>query len=855
MKTQLLQIKKQCMLVVNMTLLLVSFFSFSTKAQEGQNDASFNKADKVSGQGTNGTIKVSAVQADNKIIIAGNFTSYNGVTVNQIARLDMDGKLDKSFKTGTGVDGEINALIIQSNGKVIIGGNFTTYNGNTTNKITRLNKNGGIDNTFNTGEGPNGSVSQIIIQPNGKILVSGSFTQYNGEEVRGVVRLNKNGTIDHTFEAVITDSLYIIQQIALLPDGKLLVAGIDDSSWLIQYSVIRLYANGDRDYTFTRSSRITGDLHPAINAIKIEDNGNILLSVTIYDSGSSVPYHGFLSRLDSAGNELELLGLFWINSLHIQPDGKIIAAGFKDIDWYDVEKRVVRINKDFSIDSTFVFNDNKPYPSALNASIETSAFQIDNKLIIAGDFYEINGFISNNIARLNPDGSYDHTFNQHTGFNGTVLATAVNNNKRLLVGGEFSRYNYQFRSNIVRLKENGDLDNSFNVGSGTDGKVNTIAVQSNGKVLIGGKFTTYNGTLCGNVARLNTDGSLDTNFTINTDGEVRKIIIDKDGRSIIAGDFENVNGSARRSVARVKLNGSLDETFNPTIDAYGRVYDCKISSRGKIYLAVIYEEGLYSFGTDIYCLNKNGSRDLSFNIPTDYFRKINTLAFNNDNKLLAGGLTYLPTRFYNPGVVVQFNADGSIDSTFNFTEVSNALNGNVRTIDVLENDRILIGGEFTSNEYTTVNHIGLLNQDGSLNTDFLGSAGNNIFATKPVRNDKVIIGGAFSEYATVVRNGIARINVEENVQQKRIQAMPLVQTPNTLQLQVYPNPATSVITIDQQLSGSMLRIYNAIGKEMYAEQVIGSSSTIELSDYSNGIYFIISENKGTQSVSKFVVNK
>lgn len=849
------QIKKYRMLYLSVVILVLSLCTSVVKAQNGNNDASFNTADYVSGQGADNIIRVSAVQSDNKLIIAGSFLQYNGAGAGGLARLEMDGKLDETFNAGSGVDGVINSIALQSNDKAIIAGSFTDYNGTAVNSIARINQDGSFDNTLNSGDGTNEAISQLVIQPNGKILIAGAFSTYNGDTVKGVVRLNRNGTRDNTFNAILPDTLERIHQIALQPDGKIIVAGVTNMFDMYLYTLVRLNSDGTRDYSFNPTGRFTGDLRPTVNSIQLESGGNILISVTIFDASSSVPYHGFLSRIGSGGDEIELKGLFWVNSLRVLSDGKIMAIGFEDVDWYQYEKRVVRLNSDLSVDSTFLFSDNKPYTNEYGVDIETAAYQIDGKIVIAGEFQEINGLISNNIARLNPDGSYDHTFNQHTGFNGPVLASTVYN-KRLLIGGEFSRYNYQFRSNLVRLKENGSLDASFNTGTGPNGKVNTIIVQSNGKILIGGSFTSYNGTACGNIARLNSDGSIDTHFYVSTDGEVRKIIIDKDGRPIIAGDFENINGNPRPAIARIRTNGHVDTTFNPTIEAYGRGYDVKVSSRGKIYLAVIYQGGLFSFGTDIYCLNKNGTRDASFNIPTGNFHRINTLAFNNDNKLLAGGTTNISSHFSGlSGIVAQFNADGSIDSTFRYWEVSDALNSYVRTIDVLENDKIVVGGDFTTNEYAPFNHIGLLNNDGSINTDFEGTAGNSVFATVPVRNDKLIIGGSFSEYGAEVRNGIARIDVAVPLEERKKNVLAASQPVDKMQLVAYPNPATASITVDNLEPGSTFRVFNAIGKEMHTEVVTTAKSIIELSDYSNGIYFIVVENSDVKSTSKFIVSK
>lgn len=857
MKTLRLNIRTPYILWMSMLLFLLNVTL--VKGQTGQNDVTFNEFDDVSGQGSNQPIKVSALQPDNKIVIAGNFSAYNGTSVSGLARLAMDGKLDESFDAGTGVDGVINSIAVQSNNKIIIAGGFSLFNEELANNIVRLQSSGEIDTAFSSGEGANFPITQVLLQPNGKILVAGSFTQYNGIDVRGVVRLNKNGSIDTSFEAIVTDSIILIQQIALQPDGKIIVAGLEheELSPSNAYALIRLNSDGTRDYSFTKAGLTVGDLHPTVNAIRMESDGNILLSVHIFDAGSSVGYHGIISRLDTDGNTLALSGLFWINSLLIQDDGKIIVSGFENIDFNDVEKRVVRLNTDLTVDNTFLFEDNKIYPYPQGVDIATAVLQIDGKIVIAGDFYELNGLITNNVARLNSNGSFDHTFNQHTGFNGSVLATAVHTKRRLIVGGDFSRFNYLFRSNIVRLTEDGELDPSFDVGSGTNGKVHAIAVQSNGKVLIGGDFTSYNGNLCSNIARLKKDGSLDAGFSdVTADGVVRKIIIDKDDRILIAGDFENVNGIPIRGIARIKPDGTLDDTFNPTIDAYGRGYDCKISSRGKIYLAVIYQDENYTFGTDIICLNRDGTRDESFAIPTGEFYSIFTLAFNNDNKLIAGGQGAFSSSFQTyAGVVAQFNADGSIDSAIDYLATEEVLNGSVRAIHVLENDRLVIGGEFSSNSFSSIHHIGLLESNGDVNIAFTGAAGNHVYSLTPVRSDKLIVGGSFSEYASAVRNGIARVDVNYYSEDPNGETDITDVMANKNNLNVYPNPAVSIVTIENLIPGSSFKIFNAIGKELHAETVTMQKTAIGLENYSNGVYFLVAENNGNKTTSKLIVSK
>src|SRR6185369_1741156 len=117
---------------------------------------------------------------------------------------------------------------------------------------------------------------------------------------------------------------------------------------------------------------------------------------------------------------------------------------------------------------------------------------------------------------------------------------------------------------IARLNADGSLDNSFNPAAGTSG-VSSFALQPDGKVLIGVGSYVVNGTNRYGVARLNANGSLDSSFNPGTgaDVSVHCIAVQPDGKVIIGGDFTIVNGPNRNRIARLNADGSLDSTFNP----------------------------------------------------------------------------------------------------------------------------------------------------------------------------------------------------------------------------------------------------------------------------------------------------
>ena len=152
-------------------------------AQAGALDLSFNTSDLGNGigDGASGIIHATAIQSDGKIIIGGDFTSYNGTATWRIARLNTDGSLDLTFNPSAGPDGSVYSVSIQNDGKIIIGGGFTSYNGTGRNRLARLNADGSLDASFDPGTGgSSGSINSTAIQSDGKIVIGGSFINYDG---------------------------------------------------------------------------------------------------------------------------------------------------------------------------------------------------------------------------------------------------------------------------------------------------------------------------------------------------------------------------------------------------------------------------------------------------------------------------------------------------------------------------------------------------------------------------------------------------------------------------------------------------------------------------------------------------
>ena len=180
-------------------------------------------------------LRAIAIQAsDGKSVIGGDFTLVNGLNRNHIARLDLYGYLDSSFVIGTGANGPVTALQIQSDGKIVLGGNFTLVRGIARGGLARLNSNGTVDGTFTPGAVTRTggfTITSIRQEAQGnKLIVTGLFDAIGSVARRNVVRLNSNGSVDENFAGdpdldPTAGPDDIVRALALQPDGKPLLGG------------------------------------------------------------------------------------------------------------------------------------------------------------------------------------------------------------------------------------------------------------------------------------------------------------------------------------------------------------------------------------------------------------------------------------------------------------------------------------------------------------------------------------------------------------------------------------------------------------------------------------------------------
>lgn len=731
-------------------VLLFVIFGFNTNAQSGANDPTFNPTDIGfgCGDGADDDIYSTALQSDGKIIIGGSFSSYNGFERNRIARLNADGTLDTTFQPGTGANSDINTIAIQSDGKIIIGGGFSTYNEVDINRIARLNANGTLDTSFHVGTGTNANIYSTAIQSDGKILISGAFNSYNDILRDYIVRLNVNGTLDTSFHTG-TSADNLVMTTAVQNDGKILIGGNFYSyNGYLRSCIARLNIDGTIDTTFNASFSSDKYVHTTL----IQNDGKIVIG------GSILTSNGYLCRLKADGSIDSTFNFMYnidaaVRTTTMQSDGKIIVGGsFTSYDGM-VRNHIVRLNVDGTIDLTFDSS------TGSDNNIYTTTLLNDGKIIIGGAFNLYNEIARNNIARLNTNATLDSTFNLSSGANKIVFTTAIQGDGKIIIGGIFTSYNGVEINGIARLKIDGSLDQTFNTGTGVDGYVWATKIQSDGKIIIGGDFNSYNGISKKNIVRLNTNGTLDTTFISGSgaNSAIQTIAMQSDGKIIIGGGFSSYNGVTRNAIARLHVDGSLDTTFNPGVGPNGSLMTTSIQNDGKIVIGGDFK--LYNgiSRNRIARINTDGTLDTTF-VPitgsiVDCF--VNTTALQSDGKIILGGnfmFNSNPTNY----CIARFNVDGTLDSTFT---ISIEPNGFVFTTAIQNDGKIIIGGYFTLSNESIYKTIARLNIDGTIDATFVtGMSANNGVSSASLQSDgKIVIGGSFTAYDGHGRNRIARI--------------------------------------------------------------------------------------------------
>ena len=700
----------------------------------GDIDTSFH-----AGWFANDDVLCGAVQADGKILLGGNFTTFNHSSANKIVRLNPDFTVDETFKLITAPDYSILAIKPLPDGKVLIGGDFIYFGDDEYHHIARLNSDGSLDLSFNigTGIGPllgypsySSKVNQIELQPDNKILISGNFNEFDGYARSGIARLNYNGSIDLTFNPPATPQQY--EAFELLADGKIFVG----SSYLK-----RLNADGSLDATFVAPST-SGSIYD----IQVMADGKIMIAGDFGTVNGYVKYD--IARILADGS-LDF-SFFpdpvasYIYDIIITDDNKIITAGNLSVE---------KFNTDGTIDAGFTIG--------TASSTIFGIIKSGSNYIPFGYFTTYNAKGRNRVTAILSNGAIDASIsvqNNGPGTESSIVHSIEVMGEEIYIGGDFNYFNGTSYKNLMRVDQSGNMDLTYIPPTtallASTGAIYDIQAADATKILIGGSSSGGE-----KLMRLNHNGSKDVSFSAGTGFGTSDIVycmdIQADGKYAIGGNINSYNGTTRGELLRLQNTGTYDANFSFCCVSYS-IYSVDMQDDQKILVGGTFNQSGYSYkyftrGTTAF------ANDADF-IPTAYTGANSTvykIIYNSDSSIYVfGDFTNVNTTLRNR--ICKLHYDGSVDNLFNPGSGANAI---IRCAAVLPDGRILIGGDFTTYNDLPANHIACILTDGSLDMSFNSGLGANdaVYDIQIYDAYSAMIAGKFTSYNTSTCDNVTRI--------------------------------------------------------------------------------------------------
>lgn len=360
-----------------------------------------------------------------------------------------EGDIDVSFRPPR-PNGWVNHIRVLDDDRILIAGTFSSLGGTPRKSIARLMPHGELDPTFDPGTGPDGPITHFDIDPEGRILIVGPFTKVNGQPRNGWARLTKDGAFDPSYASaqpfLILSGASRGSEIHALPDGRSLMTGptvIFTLAPMVQRAgAMMLKADGTCDASFNLT------IPNVVGAVPV--SGEKFLVFGLFSTTGSVVRNS-IARVDALGAldptfeapvDSKVYGVL---PVFTDSTGRVVYVHSDG-----TSTRMYRSSAEGAADAVF-------QPPALNGAVMDCAFQADGKLVIGGDFHQVNtpANSSPRLARLNADGTFDSEFRIGHGGSSSVLAVAIQSDGRLLVGGAFTTWNDTDYVSLVRLMASG----------------------------------------------------------------------------------------------------------------------------------------------------------------------------------------------------------------------------------------------------------------------------------------------------------------------------------------------------------------------------------------------------------------
>lgn len=837
--------------------LFVALTVFAVNAQNGSNNNSwenvdYNAARFLGPNGADGTVynheEVTIIREfpDGKLLLIGRFDNYNDTVSPHIVKLNQDGKVDSSFSFSF-IQGWISGAVILNNGNIMLTGTIRAAcsqetDGECFGNVMILSPTGDIiyysaDISITTSTTRGNS----FLLPDGKVLVNANFFDESANYyARSLVRLNSDGTVDYTFadsQTGIKNILADFRDFDVQSDGKIIAVGSFTTTYdgTVVRDIIRLNSDGSYDNTFFSNSNDNDQNH--LYAVKVAEDDKIMIGGYFFHY-NDVQSASRLVRLNPGGtldntftsfDESSSSGFGEFYDIAIQNDGKIIAAGNINGTYESQNiKKVMRFNVDGTLDTTY------KHTSEIGDNLETiyvATLLSNNKIIFGGDFESFqHSDRKKYVCRVTSDGVLDASFNPAVGCNDGVMVVKALPDGDLLIGGRFNEYGSYTRFGIVKINSNGEVDESFNLGADLEGAtISDILVQSDGKVLVGGySINTVQGTSINGLFRLNSDLTLDTSFNTNMHSEsfVLKMDIQNDGKIVVVGSTP---------YKRYNSDGSPDLSFNLPQGLGGTFRNVMVQSNQKIIFigSLTYVVDNVDLGKNIIRLNSDGSYDPSFLTGTGTNNNLYDIVERPDGKILVSG-ALVSFNGDHVGDLFLLESNGELDTTFS-SEVETY--SSIFKIKLLANNKIVVGGSFSSIDSHPTKSVGLLNSDGATDTSFLVESVNGtsgiVRAIELDSENNLVVGGGFTEFNYEHKGHLNRVDLNEP-------SLSIDEILITNKVMVFPNPVKNNLKIKSEKSINSVSIYDINGRLLNHFNPINLNTEykLEVSHLVEGIYIL-----------------
>ncbi|MFO1498959.1 MAG: immunoglobulin domain-containing protein [Verrucomicrobiota bacterium] len=450
------------------------------------------------------------------ILVGGGFTEVNGVPRDHVAKLDTRGNLMPAFAPQLGFQtNDATALYSLTDGGVLVGFNLVG-SARTSPWVVRLKSDGGIDPGFvpfipptNAAVSPDVQINGFALQADGKLLIHGWF-QVAGQN--GIMRLQSDGSLDTTFRGTCEPASSQVKYLAMQPDGKILIGGnFTSANGFPAPGLARLKPDGEFDVGFAPALAIGS----FTLGLALQEDGKILAAG--YDATGS-PYLRRLLGGDLPPNPPEILqGPSALTLTSGQTGSFSVRARSRNLPSYQWRKDG---------------NDIQGATNAVLAFRAVAATDGGSYQVLVSNEFGTTASASASLEVLPPSntpGTIDLSFDPGAGTDDEVTTLAVQRDGRILLTGVFQTVDGAARPGIARLEPNGEVDASFNPGSGfkystylrpptlipgPDGVFNLLAELQDGRIVAGGYFTNYDGVACPGIVRLESNGRVDTNFVV-----------------------------------------------------------------------------------------------------------------------------------------------------------------------------------------------------------------------------------------------------------------------------------------------------------------------------------------------------